>query len=86
MDSQICKNCVHFLQHYVIDDQSYTAIHCGHCTRPRLKNRRPLDNACEHFVQRTEPAPHPDRKSVVNFLTKEVLQHILDLPLPPEQK
>lgn len=41
MEENICRQCRHFRQHYVLDDQTCTAICCGHCVFPRLKNRRP---------------------------------------------
>ncbi len=88
METQICKNCNYFHQHYVIDDQRYMAVPCGHCSRPRLKTRKPGTVACSYFSQRTGSAPLPDRREVVNFLSKHMLQqmleHILELPLPPE--
>ena len=85
MEINVCKNCEHFQQHYVIDDQNYFTVHCGHCTYPRTKNRKPQTKACQYFTQRTIPPRLPDRKSVVHFLTTKMLQHILELPLPPEE-
>ena len=85
MVSQICRNCEHFHQHYVIDDQRYMAVPCGHCASPKLKNRKPTQAACAYFSQRSAPPPHPDRNEVMHFLTKQMLEYILELPLPPEE-
>ena len=89
METKICRNCNYFHQHYVIDDQRYMAVPCGHCSKPRLKPRKPSAKVCAHFSQRTVPAPLPDRSEVVNFLSKRMLQQmlerILELPLPPEE-
>lgn len=84
MECQTCKDCTHFFQHYVLDEQSCTAVNCGHCKYPRLKNRAPHTPACEHFALREAPAPYPDRDAVTHFLTTEVLQYILRLELPPD--
>jgi len=86
METQICKNCTHFRQHYIIDDQTYTAIHCGHCTCKRAKSRKPTTKACEAFEERTQPPLRPDRRSVVHFLNTQMLEYIMELPLPPEEK
>ena len=84
MNDQTCKSCVHFRQHYVLDEQRGMAVGCGHCVYPRIKHRKPDGTACVHFEMRMEPLDLPDREQVVSFLTTEVLQHILDLKLPPE--
>ena len=78
-----CKHCTHFHQHYVIDSQCCTPINCGHCTYPRLKRRTPATPACVHFSQREGAEDLPDRREIINFLTKDMLEHILSLPLPP---
>ena len=84
MKDQICKNCVHFHQHYVLDSHRATAINDGHCSYPRLKSRKPNKPACEHFALPTTPADLPNRKEVIDYLTKDTLRHILELVLPPE--
>ena len=86
MDSQICKNCVYFRQHYTISDEHYSELHCGHCTYPRMKHRKPDAKACEHFEQRGEPLSKPNRRDVVHFLNTRMLEYIMGLPLPPEEK
>lgn len=82
MEQSICKNCIHFRQHYILDKHSCTAVSCGHCVQPRLKHRRPEDKACAHYKAGTPSLP--DREQVVHFLTTEFLQYITSLVLPPE--
>ena len=84
MNTPTCKNCVHFHQHYVLDDQSCCKVYCGHCVRPRIKHRSPDGKVCSYFGARTEPAPIPDRKGTVQFLTTKMLDYILSLDLPPD--
>lgn len=48
---QVCANCRNFYQHFVYskNDRNYTAVNAGHCCYPRLKNRKPGSEGCEHF-------------------------------------
>ena len=86
METQICKNCTHFRQHYTVDAEHYSALNCGHCTWPRIKHRKPDSKACEHFVLQTEPPLLPNRRSVVHFLHTRFLEYIMEMPLPPERE
>lgn len=44
-----CANCVHYHPHYVRRSfGDFYKISWGHCSYPRLKNRKVLD-VCEHF-------------------------------------
>lgn len=86
MDDYICGNCIYFRQHYILEVERCTAINCGHCIYPRLKNRKPGSEACANYSARTTPLVLPDREQVIRFLTTEMLQHILDIDLPPEVK
>ena len=79
MEENRCKNCKHFLQHYIMDEGSCAAVNCGHCTVPRLKTRKPDAPACVHYVRRETPAP-----ANRHFLTAELLRWIQTLELPPE--
>ena len=49
-ETQVCMNCKHFYRHYVSDvfEKNYVPILFGHCSFPRLKNRRVTDT-CKHF-------------------------------------
>lgn len=84
MADLICKNCVRFRQHYILSEQRCDVTNCGHCVYPRLKHRKPNDKACDNFQDRSNSHDLPDRQQVVRFLTKEILQYILNLKLPPE--
>jgi hypothetical protein len=74
-----CKECGHYLRHYILDEQACTAINCGHCTVPRIKNRKPDAPACAHFVPGERKLP--DSK---HFLTMELLRWFQGLEFPPE--
>ena len=84
MNNFVCKNCIHYRQHYIMDEQSCTAVDCGHCVYPRTKHRQPKHPACDHYVHRPVPPALPSREQVVHYLTTELLQYILSLDLPPE--
>jgi len=81
MESNQCKNCGHFLQHYTIRQNRLIEVYCGHCIYLRAKRKRPDSKACEHFIQ-----GQPVEESFVSkeFLSKALLQKILDMPLFPE--
>ena len=81
MDKQLCGNCVHFHQHYVLDAKRIFRIRYGHCSFSRVKKRKPDDNACDHYVY----AP-PDQDAFVTkeFLSKTLLAYFLRLELLPE--
>lgn len=55
----VCANCAHYIQHYTLS--RYTpggllAVNAGHCTYPRIKDRKPGACACEHFAERKRGA------------------------------
>ena len=59
-ETQCCANCAHFHQHYIRSAQvSKPHKHCfwpigqGHCTYPRMKNRR-TDDVCEYFERKQD--------------------------------
>lgn len=84
MKQHTCQECRHFYQHYVVDDKQCVAIHCGHCTYPRLKNRRPEMPACDHFIIKDPPASIPWHQDVTQFLNSALVQYILSLDPPPD--
>ena len=86
MNTSVCKNCIHYIRHYIVDKKHYAAINCGHCVYPMLKTRKPNTAACKNFVLREEPLSLPDRNETLHFLTKEVLEYIMSLELPPERE
>ena len=80
MEKITCKTCVHFRQHYGISEGRIFRIHCGHCTFPKVRTKRPDANACQHYTL----AP-PDEDAFVSreYLTKSLLQYLLTLELLP---
>lgn len=85
MNTLTCKTCSYFRHHYHIDEECYMQIDCGHCIYPRLKHRKPNTKACSYYQHRATPPLLPNRNQVVYFLTTQILEHILTLPLPPEE-
>ena len=85
MNHAHCRECRHFLQHYILDEQSCTPINCGHCRYPRLKHRHPGSKACDHFETRSNQGNLPDRAGVLHYLTEEFLKSVMNLELPPEK-
>lgn len=49
LQKNICRKCVHYLQHYVFVNGGYRWAYLGHCTQGRLRPRRPDDKACERY-------------------------------------
>lgn len=43
-----CKYCKYYMQHFGEFRDGFKEIHSGHCTRGRVKNRKP-DASCEYF-------------------------------------
>ena len=80
MEKTTCGTCAYFHQHYGISEGKIFRLHCGHCAYPRMRNKRPTANACEHYV-----FAQPDEDTFVSkqYLTKELLQHLLNMELLP---
>lgn len=50
----LCQDCKYFYQHYGKDSHGkFIVIYAGHCSRPRLKNRKPDHPICQHFAQKS---------------------------------
>lgn len=81
MNENTCQNCAHYYQHYAFNKRKIIKVNCGHCVIPRLRNRRPYTAACEHFVA---GPPDQDAFATKEYLSKELLQYLLNLPLLPE--
>lgn len=52
-----CEDCKHFIQHYIKQDFAYggsgfSEAYAGHCTTPRIKDKKPDDKACKYFELR----------------------------------
>lgn len=46
-----CSGCRHFIQHYGKGARGFFEVNCGHCIKPRIKHRSPMDKACEYFEE-----------------------------------
>ena len=81
MDKVFCKDCVHFRQHYALDQRKIFRVYCGHCMLRHTRRRRPDAAACDGFA----PAP-PDESAFATkeYLSKELLQYLLHLELLPQ--
>ena len=81
MDKKCCGSCEYFYQHYILNGRKIVRVYCGHCTYHRIRTHRPDRDACEHYL----PAP-PDEAAFVSkeYLSKELLQYVLNLELLPE--
>ena len=76
-----CKECQYYLQHYTLDKHKIFRVYCGHCTFPRARRKPPDAKACENFV----PGPPPEEAfASKEYLSKELLQYILQMELLPE--
>lgn len=81
MDKMLCKNCIHFYQHYAFDKRRIFRVYCGHCTLAKVRKKQPDAIACDSFA----PAP-PDEDAFASkeYLSKELLQYLFRLELLPQ--
>ena len=80
MDKKTCRDCKQFIQHYGLFEGTIRDVYCGHCVQNYTKRKRPDDPACQNFV----PGEPLDEKMVSKeYLTKKLLQRILDMELWP---
>lgn len=81
MEKNTCRQCAHYYQHYALDARKIFRVNCGHCVMPKVRRREPYTVACEHFV-----AAPPDENAFATkeYLSKELLTYVLNLPLLPE--
>lgn len=50
-----CGSCTYYRPHYIQKGESFFPVSCGHCTRPRVKARKPDAIACEHLTVKENP-------------------------------
>ena len=81
MENQICQNCKYFRQHYGLDGKKIFRLHCGHCTQPHLRNRKPYQKACAEFIQGENREKEFASKE---YISKALLEWIKQLELLPE--
>lgn len=81
MNDPTCKNCKHFRQHYGLDERRLFRVYCGHCVLSRTTKKRPDSPGCAQF----EPGPDPADAFVSKaYLSRELLQYVLNMELLPE--
>lgn len=52
-DKKECKNCCHYIQHYVKWKNHFQIIFCGHCTKRKPSGHaRKTDKICEFYKER----------------------------------
>ena len=83
MEDRICRNCKYFKQHYALDEKDLFRVFCGHCTQPKVRRKEPTSKACALFV---ESAADEDAFARKEYLSKKLLQYLLNLELLPEIK
>ena len=55
LPEKCCKTCQHYIAHYIRTGRgTYSRLHCGHCTEPRLKDRKESTPACRHYSPKGE--------------------------------
>ena len=81
MEKNYCRDCVHFHQHYALNERKIFRVYCGHCMQHKARRKRPDTVACDDFA----PAP-PDEDAFATkeYLSKELLQYLLHLELLPQ--
>ena len=80
MAKDICGSCEHFRQHYTLDKRKIFRVYCGHCVKYPSKRRKPDAVACESFI---EVQPDENAFATKEYLSKELLQYVLNLELLP---
>ena len=81
MEEKRCGSCHYFLQHYTLDRRKIFRVHCGHCIFDRVKRKQPDTKACVNYLP---GVPQEDAFASKEYLSKELLQYVLDLELLPE--
>ena len=83
MEQATCESCVHFHQHYALDQKHIFRVYCGHCVLAKAARKRPDTKACENY----KPG-EPDEAAFASkeYLSKELLQYMMKLELLPEIK
>lgn len=82
-NSKICKYCVHYRRHYILDKERCNPVNCGHCAYPGIKRREPGTEACVHFEYYEHSLDLPDRQEVISYLTTDFLKEMLEKMVPP---
>ena len=81
MDERLCKNCQHYIQHLALNKNRLIRVYCGHCTFGKARRKQPDAKACENYIPGISPESAFASKE---YLSKELLQYVLNLDLLPE--
>ena len=81
MENNICKQCVHYHQHYALDQRKIFRVYCGHCVLPKARKKKPDAIACDQFEF---ASPDENAFASKEYLSKELLQYLLSLELLPK--
>jgi len=81
MEKNTCKKCIHFRQHYGLDERRLFKLYCGHCVLPGVRRKKPDTVACEKFE---EVLQEENAFATKEYLSKELLTYLLNLPLLPK--
>ncbi len=81
MDAGFCNTCVHFRQHYTLNNGKIFRVYCGHCTYGKVRTKRPDAKACENYIL-SESATNAF--VLREYLSKALLEYMLKLELLPE--
>ena len=81
MPEKQCGSCKYFQQHYTLSKGRLIRVYCGRCLFGRPKKRFYDSAACETFVIGSSDV---EAFADTQYLTKELLNYVLALPLLPE--
>ena len=51
---KVCATCKYYHPHYAPDElrhRGWVMLNCGHCVNPRLKPRKPGNEACNYWEE-----------------------------------
>lgn len=81
MEKSRCTDCAYYLRHYTFDGRKIFRVNCGHCKISRPQVRKPDAKTCENFT----PGPSQEYAfATKEYLSKELLQYLLNLELLPK--
>ena len=78
MNEKNCQHCKNYVQHYGLFDGKLKVVYCGHCKANYTKRKHPDDPACPKFVFDQSIKMKMVSKE---YLTRKLLQHILEMEL-----
>ncbi len=81
MNTDTCKTCAHYRQHYALDNRHIFRVYCGHCTFLKVKNKKPDSKICENYMP---SVPDETAFATKEYLSKTLLEYMLNLELLPE--